>query len=346
MRLITIAENPIERLLLTAGLVPTPLMDTMVALLLARTIMTATKLHVFDALASGPLSAKEVARYCQTDSRATEKLLFALTGARYLRVKADKYALAPATRKWLLKDSSQSLRDAVLHRYLDADLMEHAEEFLRTGQATNFHDNMSPEQWELYQRGQRAHAVYSAPEVARRVPVPKNPRTMLDIGGAHGHFSAALCRRYPDLHSVILDLPEAAGHSQPLLACEGLKDRLTYRVGNALTDEIGREEFDLIFVANLVHHFDDGQNRALMKKIAHALRPGGSCVILEIIRPESPRRAGQVGALTDFYFAITSSSGTWSFKEMGDWQKQAGLRAYKPIKLRMSPGYGMQAARK
>src|SRR4028119_1670167 len=196
MRLTTIAENPIERILLAAGVVPTPLMDTMVALLLARTIMTATKLHVFDALASGPLNSEEIAKYCQTDVRATEKLLFALAGARYLRVKAEKYALTRATRKWLLQHSPQSLRDAVLHRYLDADLMEHAEEFIRTGRATNFHDSMSPEQWELYQRGQRAHAVYSAPEVARRVPVPKNPRTRLAIGGAHGTSSAAPARRH------------------------------------------------------------------------------------------------------------------------------------------------------
>jgi 2-polyprenyl-3-methyl-5-hydroxy-6-metoxy-1,4-benzoquinol methylase len=169
---------------------------------------------------------------------------------------------------------------------------------------------------------------------------------MLDIGGAHGYFSVALCRRHPTLRSTILDLPDAVEQSQPLLAREGMGDRITYCAGNALTDNFGVEIFDLVFIANLVHHFDDGSNRDLMKRVARALRPGGYCVILEIIRSRSPEEAGQIGALTDFYFAITSASGTWSFEEMADWQRAAGLAVQKPIRLRMSPGYGMQAAKK
>ena len=50
MRLGTVSENPIERLLLVAGQLPTPLGDTLIALLLSRTVMTATKLGVFEAL--------------------------------------------------------------------------------------------------------------------------------------------------------------------------------------------------------------------------------------------------------------------------------------------------------
>jgi 2-polyprenyl-3-methyl-5-hydroxy-6-metoxy-1,4-benzoquinol methylase len=348
MRLATIPENPLERVLLALGIVPTPLMDTFVALALARTVMAATKLGLFEALAAEPRTPAEVAERCGTDARATEKLLFALAGARYLRASAGKYTLSPVARKWLLRDSPQSLHDAVLHRYLDAMLMEHAEEFVRTGQPANFHEQgkMSPEQWDIYQRGQRAGAVYSAPEVARRTPVPRNPRTMLDVGGAHGYFSVALCHRHPNLQSTILDLPDAVAQSQPLLAQEGMGERISYCPGNALTDNFGVDMFDLVFIANLVHHFDDASNRDLMKRAARALRPGGYCVVLEIIRSESPRTAGQIGALTDFYFAVTSAAGTWSFAEMAGWQRDAGLSVRKPIRLRMSPGYGMQAAQK
>jgi hypothetical protein len=102
----------------------------------------------------------------------------------------------------------------------------------------------------------------------------------------------------------------------------------------------------VVLLANLVHHFDDAANRSLMQRIARSLRREGTCVILEIIRSRDADEAGQVGALTDFFFAVTSAAGTWAFEEMAGWQREAGLEALRPIRLRLSPGYGLQAARK
>ena len=346
MRLGPIPESPRERILLAAGLVPVPLVDTLAALLLARTVMTATKLGLFEALADGPLTAGQVASRCDSDPRATGTLLFALAGARYVRAENQRYALAPMARKWLLKASRTSLHDAVLHRYLDASLMEHAEQFVRTGESVRFHENMSPEQWGLYQRGQRAHAMYSTAEVARRTPLPATPCSMLDIGGGHGSYSVALCQRHPALRSTILDLPEAVAYSAPQLSPQDVAERITYRAGDARVEDFGREAYDLVFVANLVHHFDDRSNRDLTRRIASALRAGGYCVILEFFRPASAREAGQIGGLLDFYFAITSAAGTWSFEEVAEWQRDAGLDARTPVRLRTAPGQGLQVAKK
>ncbi len=100
----------------------------------------------------------------------------------------------------------------------------------------------------------------------------------------------------------------------------------------------------MILVANLVHHFDDATNRALAKRIARALRPGGVFVIQELYRASSPHEAGQIGALLDLYFALTSEAGTWSFEEMAGWQREAGLKPRKPIKFMTAPGNGQQSA--
>jgi hypothetical protein len=52
-----IPETLFERLALAFGLVPTPFIDTFHAVIVARAIMVATKLDVFDALASKPMRA-------------------------------------------------------------------------------------------------------------------------------------------------------------------------------------------------------------------------------------------------------------------------------------------------
>ena len=54
MRLAAIPQNFRESIALAAGLVPTPLMDTLVALLLAKTVIAATAIGIFDALEAGP----------------------------------------------------------------------------------------------------------------------------------------------------------------------------------------------------------------------------------------------------------------------------------------------------
>jgi SAM-dependent methyltransferase len=99
-----------------------------------------------------------------------------------------------------------------------------------------------------------------------------------------------------------------------------------------------------VLVAQLVHHFNAEQNRELARRIARALRPDGVFVILDAFRPHSPSDAGQLGALMELYFALTSRSGTWSPREMAGWQRDAGLEARDPIHLRTAPGAGLQAA--
>lgn len=338
------AEHPLEWGALAAGIAPTPLLDTMVAMLLSRSIRVATKLGVFEALAGGALTADEVAARCECHPAATEKLLYALTGATYVRFKDGRYTLASVARRWLLKDSPTSLHDAIVMQDLDTRFMEHAEEYVRSGRPVDIHHMMSEEDWGVYQRGMRAGANFAAAEVARRIPVPKGAQEMLDIGGAHGYYSVALCRRHPGLNSTILDLPEAVAQAAPILAREGMGDRVRHRACDALTVDLGRDAVDVILIANLMHHFDEEANRELVQRAARALRPGGTLVVGEVIRPERAGAGGQLGALTDLYFAVTSESGTWSFAELAGWQRAAGLHPHRPIRLLMAPGGGLQVA--
>jgi len=338
MKLTVAAENPLERLALALGLAPITLMETHLSFLRARTIMVATKLGVFDALTTAPASAAGIAARCGTAPRPTEKLLNALVGCGYLAFTRDTYRLTRRARTWLTSDSPRSVRDKVLFEFIEWTLVERMEDYLRDGQPIEIHGGGSDDQWAPYQRAMRAISALGADEVVRRTPVPRGAARMLDIGGSHGYLSVAMCRRYEGLTAVVLDLPAAAKHAAPILAREGMGSRVVHRAGDALRDDIGSAEWDIVFVSLLVHHFDEASNRALLQRIARALRPGGVCVILELTRPPSPNAAGQVGALLDLYYALTSASGTWSVEAMTRWQTAAGLTPRRPIHLRTTPG--------
>jgi SAM-dependent methyltransferase len=338
MKLTVAAENPIERVVLALGVAPVTLMDTHMSFMRARAIMVGTKLGIFDALVQGALTSTDVAKRCGTSPPATEKLMNALVGSGYLRFDRDTYALTAVARKWVTRDSPHSIRDKVLFEFIEWTAVEHFEEFVRTGQPLDIHRSTTDEGWGLYQRAMRSLSGLAADEIIRRTPMPGGATTMLDIGGSHGYISVAMCRRYPALRAVILDLPAAVVHAAPILAKEGMGDRVIHRAGDALTDDLGTSAWDFVYVSQLLHHFDEATNREFCRRVARALKPGGVFVILEMVRPASPRDAGQVGALLDLYFALTSQSGTWSIDEMSGWQRDAGLTPRKPIRLRTVPG--------
>ena len=346
MKLSAQPENLLEALALRSGMVPTPLGDTHVAFMLARTVMVATKLGFFEALAKQPAEACQVAQWCSTSPAATTKMLNTLVHLGYLQLARSYYSLTALARKWVLQDSAQSVYDKMLFQFTEWDMVAGYEDYVRSGQPFRMHETFEAEQWAAYQRGMRAMAGTAAWEVARRTPVPKRAKDMLDIGGAHGYYSVALCRRHTGLRSVILDLPEAINEAQHILAKEQMGGRVVHQPGNVLTNDLGEAQWDVVLIASLVHHFDEETNRTLMQRIARALRPGGVLVVQEFMRKQRPQVGDHLGALLDLFFAATSESGTWSVEEIAEWQRVAGLKPQKPIWLRSVPRHAQQVAKK
>lgn len=345
MRIGIVAQNIVERIVLSAGFVPVPLVEGFPPLILARALMAAVKLGIFDALATEPLSVQAIAATCGTEHRATGALLAALAGSNYLREQRDadgRYALTPVARKWLLTSSPDSVCDYLRFNELQWDWLGGLEQFIVTGQPVRFHETLTAEQWDLYQRGMRSIARLTAPEVARRVPVPRAARALLDIGGGHGVYATAIARRHTGLTATVLDLPPAVAAAQALCPPASLR----FIAGDALTADLGEEIYDTIFVANLVHHFDATTNQALAHRVARALRPGGTFIIQDGVRTRHTRTMRQFGALGELFFTLTSDAGVWSFGEMAAWQREAGLMPQRSIALLTAPSQGLQVATK
>jgi SAM-dependent methyltransferase len=339
------AESVLERIALAMGQVPVPIAHALGGALLARSVIAATRLGIFEALRAGELGADAVAPMCGTDVTATQKLLDVLVSAGYLVATGPRYGLAPMSRQWMLRDSPNSLYDAILYQRLESTWLDQLEVFVQTGRPLDFHTTMTRDEWGLYQRAMRAIAGLVATEVARRLRLPSDSQRMLDIGGGHGFYAVTLCRQYPSLRAIVLDLPEAVEHAAPLLARERMEGRVVHRKGNALVDDLGSSSYDLVLLAQLVHHFDESTNRELVCRAARALRPGGQLVIVEPVSRDGAR-AGQVARLLDLYFAFTSRGGTWSFDDLARWQRRAGLQPRPPMRFRRLPDFGAQVATK
>jgi SAM-dependent methyltransferase len=341
-----IAQSALEWLALKVELAPRALVDTHAAMLLARTIVAGAELKIFDALGAGPLAAGEIATACGTAAAPTAILLDALAACGYLRFSNGRFALTRRSRGWLLTGGRSSVRDKLLLQIVEWRWMESLEQFVRSGRPLDFHNAMTAEERDLYHRGMRALAGVAGREVALRTPVPRGARRMIDLGGSHGHFAAELCRRHPRLSAEVMELPDAIQTAAPLLAAEGLGERLVHMPGDVTTADLGVQQYDVVLMANLAHHLDAEQNLDLAARVARALRPGGVFVIQDAARTESPGGHGQIPALLGLYFAMQSRPGvrTWTVAEMAAWQRSAGLKVRRARRLRTAPGWVQQAA--
>jgi SAM-dependent methyltransferase len=344
MKLGAIPENLFERIILALGLAPTPTLDTLQAIWMARTVMAATRLGVFEALAAYPLTADQVAEQCKSDPAATGKLLISLRASGYLRLSGERYSLRPVARKWMLKAQPGSLYNEMQFHYLEWKWLEHLEQLVITGKGFQIHQDLTDSEWDCYLQACASGAKLSAPEFVDRTPVPDGARQLLDIGGSHGYFSVALCRRYPDLRATILDLPEAVAQTAPLLAREGMGDRVIQRVGNALTDDLGVEKFDVILMSHLLQFFDDATDQDLIRRAALALRPNGCLVIQDVFPIDTTKRIKQRVAFAYLYYALINVSSPRSFQKIARWQAQAGLDPQKPVRFIIVPEMGQQVA--
>jgi SAM-dependent methyltransferase len=116
-----------------------------------------------------------------------------------------------------------------------------------------------------------------------------------------------------------------------------MEDRAVHRAGNALTDDFGAGVYDLVFLAAVVHHFDEAANPELMRRIARALKPGGIVAVWESARQDRAGRIRQIASLLDLFFGFFSEAGAWSRAEVAAWFRQAGLEVQKPRPPGMIP---------
>jgi hypothetical protein len=276
-----------------AGRVPTPLVDTHLAFAWARTVMVATRLGVFEALSSGPERAERgrdaAARRRADTAPARRAHRHGVPPPRRRRV-ATRWRVA---RRWLTRSlagrggrqgalrlrrvgassstttatSSAASRSACT-RWLGRSGPRPPR--VATGRPSDGRGSVA-----TAADRRRLGALPARParpghglerEVARRTPVPAAPRALLDLGGAHGALRGRAVRRHRALRATVLDLPEAVAASAPLLAANGLGERLTHRVGDALTATSARRPGTWCWPRSSPITSDDDSNRRLARR--------------------------------------------------------------------------------
>ncbi|HEX7292230.1 MAG TPA: class I SAM-dependent methyltransferase [Conexibacter sp.] len=334
-------DGVVERLGAALNLVPAPVGLSMFGMPIARAVQVAQRTGVFRELASGPASAAELAPRLGLREPGVALLLDALAAADVLRADRDgRHALPRRWAKWLDPASPSYVGDFVADTAHYWEWWAELEPLLRDGTHVELHEmDADDPYWRSYITGQYQLARLSSAAVARAVALPGGARSLLDVAGAHGEFSMALCRRNAQLQASVVDLPGSVRIGREIVAAAGMSERVRHVEGDMFATDLGGPH-DGALAFNIIHHLSPERVRALFARIAATLRPGAPLCVLDLYdRP--PGATPDSGAFLGLFFHLTSGADTYTIPQVSGWLADSGFGAAKVKRLPQIPGLAL-----
>ncbi len=345
MRITAAPDGLTERIGLMLNRLPTPIGEAMFAMPVARSLQVAQRTGMLAALAEAPREPAELAEHLGLQTTGTELVLDVIASMGHVEMRPDgRYEMTDRARRWLDPSSDHYLGDFLADTAEYWQWWQGLEDLVRDGRHVELHDKPADDPyWRSYIRGQYQIARLSSGEVAKAVPLARNAHSLLDVAGAHGEFSMALCRQHPGLKSTVVDLPGSARIGREIVSGAGMEDRVHHLEGDMFEADFGGPH-DGALCFNIVHHLSPEQARELFSRIGAVLRPGAPLCILELYdRPDG--QPPDSGSILGLFFHLTSGADTYTVEQVSSWLADSGFGPAEKKTFRTLPSLAMLSAK-
>ncbi|MGW2255595.1 methyltransferase [Kitasatospora sp. NPDC001660] len=316
----------------TAGQVdPGPLIRLTIADCAAKVLHSAVTLGVFDALATGPAKAAQVAERTGLHARMADDFLDALTGLGLLERTGDLYRNGPLAQAYLVPGSGSYLGGFVeLTNETLYGTWGRLSEALRTGEPQHLDPDkggfvgdrhQDPGKMKRFLAGLDAYSDRMGAELARRIDWARYG-SFVDLGGARGNLAAVLTRAHPHLTATCFDLERTRPLFTEHIGRLGLADRVSFVGGDFFADDL--PQADVVVLGHILHGFDTDRRRELLRRVFAAVRPGGAVLVYDRMIDDDRRDPERL--LSSLHMRLVSPDG--SEYRVGDcqaWLREAGF---------------------
>jgi SAM-dependent methyltransferase len=324
MRIAAVPDGPVERLGLLLNKVPTPIGEAMYSMPIARSLQVAQRTGILAAIAEGPRKPGELAEHLGLQKTGTTRVLDVIASLGHVRQLPDgRYEMTKSGRPWLDPRSDTYLGDFLADTAYYWDWYGRLEDLVRDGTHAELHAKDADDPyWQSYIRGQYQLARLSSAEVAKTIPLARGAHQVLDVAGAHGEYSMALCRRHEGLRATIVDLPGSARVGEKIVGEAGMSERVRHLVGDMFEVDYGGH-YDGALCFNIIHHLTPEQAMTLFQRIRAVLRPGSPFCILDLYDRPGGQRA-TLASILGLFFHLTSGADTYTVEEVSRWMGETG----------------------
>jgi SAM-dependent methyltransferase len=310
----------------------------------ARALQTAAVMGVFDRLARGPRTAAQLARSLGAKARSLELLLNALVGLELLVKKGEAYANAPEAARFLVSSSESSIAANIGHGAYMWDTWGRLDEAVRTNRPIR-HERLrrdTPEALRAFILAMHSGGRAKGEQIARAVGLDGR-RHLVDVGGGPGTYAIMFCRRYKTLHATVVDRAEVLPITREVVARYRLARRFSYVACDVAAAKRIPGRYDVAWVSNLIHSYDERTNVALLRKVLAALEPGGLLLVQDFLLDESRAKPMWASLFALNMLVHTDGGRTYTEREVKGWFRRLGLRRVHRVAIEMPNGAGIIA---
>ncbi len=348
--------TPLEQLLSRFNLLPTPLFDTPLGPGIAKALLTACELGVFEALNRQPLTREELAERLQCNPQGLQLLLQLLVSSGYVRGRRGLYRNTRMAQRWLNSDSSVSIAPYIIHSPDIVAIWDHLPEIVRENKQVmrmpyddDASDPQTKEALARHYAGLASLSIALGDDIVRRVRLPAHAQQLLDVGGSHAAYSVLFCRKYPRLHATIMDIQSGIEAGKRTALQTGTSERISFLHANIVEDDFASDlsgRYDVALYFHIAHLLPPEINASVLKKVVQTLKPGGTLIFVDQVTDQT--HGSRLASLIVQFMALTMATigGTcYPFPVVKDWLEQVGMGNVRHHRLFM-PGATMITARK
>ncbi len=298
----------------------------------AEVLFAALDLNIFGLLGASPASVAELAERSGYDTDALGRFLASLVALGLIDEHQGSFANGPLAARYLIPGQNGYWGDFLLYRRYLASHWPRLVARIRQGARAN--DRPTAEPPEAYQERTLAYvrtmdlqarlkAAEALEYLGERLP---RPRRILDLGGGAGAWCRAFRRQWPQVHTVLLDLPETLAAARRLYPDPSDWEGIGALAGSGLTSCFRAEAFDLILLSNVLHAYGETEAREILARCVACLAPGGVVLIHDYLADPHGSNPAK-GTLYDLHMLVNTYNGRiYRLAELEAMLTAAGLK--------------------
>lgn len=289
----------------------------------------ACKNGIFDVLRDGPRGLQGLAEATGSSERGVRAVADALVGFGLLENPDGLYRLTPESEAFLTSGSPASFAPMLGHftrQLIPAWL--HLPEAMRTGCPAAAVNREGPGSAFF---SEFVESIYPLSHPAARrlgehlgVPSAVARVSVLDLGAGSGVWGIALAQQSHHVHVTAVDWPRVLEVTARVAARWGVADRVTPSGGDLLQADLGGNH-DIATIGHILHSEGEERSRALLRRAAAALRPGGTIAVQEFLLDEDRQGPPESLVFGVNMLVNTDAGRTFTFGEIASWLSAAGF---------------------
>ena len=306
------------------------------------TLIAGCELGIFDRIAAGKVSAREISVDAGADEVTMRRLLDTLVALGHLSRKADKYSLTPPVATYLVKSSELYMDGAVAIARRNIEMWSHLGETVKAGgpvgsppspdELAQFFSTLVRAIFPMSFMGSKSAVAAFDKKARGRISA------ILDVAAGACAWSIPFAQAIPKARVTVVDFPGVINVAREYTTRFGVGDRYDYLEGNLRATDFGRDRFDLVILGHIIHGEGRELGRKLIERCFAALKDKGMLLIAEFI-PNDERTGPELPMLfgLNMLLARGAEGDVFTMREYREWLKAAGFRGVKTIRSANQP---------